>query len=171
MSKIFLNLTTLCFLSIFTFANASEYKQIECLYAESHVIISDVHNPKFYLKIDKMNVSDSSNAQLTYMVSLLLNDDEIWVGRESSQTNVSYNGRRYNNHFKFELKLFRASEYNGSSGAVANLIISKEITSTSTDRHGATIQKFDAVLDVHYDDHHGDYIPLECRIRFFDPRN
>ena len=144
----------------------AEYKNIECKYSKDYV--DEWGDVKFYLRIDSMNVKDPKTAEISFVTALVLEDKEIWVGKETSLPNMPYNGKKYKNHFKFELKLSRASKYTGSSGADANLIISKEITATEKDQWGAILQKFDAVLDVRYNDHHGDYVPLTCQIRFFE---
>lgn len=80
--------------------------------------------------------------------------------------NARYNGSKYKNHFKFEPK------WEGVDADVewANLIISKEPVKVSKDSHGATLRVFDAVLDASYDDHHGDYIRVECVNRDFEDR-
>ena len=115
-----------------------------------------------------MTVESEKKATLNYAVYFDIGGDgtEIAIDRNTKLANAKYNGRKYNKHFKFVFDL--ASVTDRYSDAYANLIISKEVTSSETDQYGAIVASFHAVLDVTYNDHHGDYIPLTCTTRYFN---
>ena len=152
-----------------TLTMGAEFKNITCKYSESYRASRDWDTTKFHLQIASFKVQGPKSATLDYAVVMdIFNEGETWIDKNKNLSNVKYNGRKYNNHVKFPLELTRVSDYNGSSGAWADLIISKEVTSNSTDQYGATLDQFDAVLDLSYDDHHGDYVQLTCTRRYFN---
>ena len=151
-------------------AHAADYDNLTCSFHDKNPDDADRRTKgKFQGKL-KVN-GDTAHLEVTAVIHFLDKEacDEgepkvaFTVGKLK---NVKYSGTKYKNHFKFEPK------WEGVDADVewANLIISKEPVSVKKDAHGATLRTFDAVLDASYDDHHGDYIRVQCVNRSFEDR-
>lgn len=155
---------------LFSFHNvfSMTINNISCKYSDGYK--NNWDDSKFFLKINSMTVN-MNKATLDY--SVLINvkedgatEDEIWIDKNKKLSNVLYNGIKYKDHFKFVFDLSRVTDYNGSSGASANLIINPTANSSHADKYGKVIESFNSILDVSYNDHHGDYITLSCTRKF-----
>lgn len=115
-------------------------------------------------------VEGKDEATLDFRATLVLGPEMIFtdeagiVFAHGKLDNMDYNGRKYNNHFKFGI------DWKGVDTQIewGNLIISKEPISVTKDQYGATIRTFDGALDVSYNDHHGDYVKVLCTDREFE---
>ena len=102
---------------------------------------------------------------LNYAVSINIFKEDIVIDRQNDNLHIPYQGNKYTNHFKFKFDL--SSTNSRYQSAYANLIISKVVTNTTIDSYGRAVEEFDTVLDISYNDHHGDYIPLTCTRKYF----
>ncbi len=95
------------------------------------------------------------------------------VSQGENISNVEYDGRKYPDHFKFRVDSGKGIQTIGDQEVqYANLIIAPEYTVAKTvHEHNEwdktwtwdiEIRKHSAVLDVSFNDHHGDYIKLDC---------
>lgn len=137
--------------------------RINCEYADAY----EVNNVARLDLAGTYNVLNKDSATLTYEATLTYFQDNLplmYFAVGEGLKNVPYSGVNYPNHFKFPL------DWHGVYGSIewADLIISKEPTSTAKDEYGATVRTFTGALDVSYNDHHGDYVKVSCTQRGFE---
>lgn len=137
--------------------------RINCKYAAAY----EVNNVAKLDLAATYTVLDKDSATLAYKATLTYFEDQLpimYFAVGEGLKNVPYSGVNYPNHFKFPL------DWHGVYGSIewANLIISKEATSTVKDEYGATVRTFTGALDVSYNDHHGDYVRVSCTQRGFE---
>lgn len=154
--------------------------------AESKTIESIVCKGKKYdsevrIHINKLELDENGQAEITYMMSLLhegelgygfIPDFDAGIITGKQRPNVPYNGKKYPNHLKFPLTEKGSEISKGYSIEYANLIISPAHTvvkSIPEQNHWdknwtwtVEVRKYSAALDVSFNDHHGDYIQLNC---------
>ena len=137
--------------------------RISCKYADAY----EVNNVARLDLAGTYTVLNKDAATLAYEATLTYFEDQLpimYFAVGEGLKNMPYSGVNYPNHFKFPLEWHGV----GSSIEWANLIISKEPTSTVKDEYGATVRTFSGALDVSYNDHHGDYVKVSCTQREFE---
>ena len=147
-------------------AFAGPYDDFECKFNDR----AEAARVEFKLS-GEYEVKDETHATLTYDASLEFLDQE-WnnntghsfvFGHAKSQKGLPHHGRKYKDHFKFEIQCHGVD----SSIEYGDLILSRLPASTTQDQYGATIETFTGVLDVRYNDHHGDFVWVKCTRRSF----
>lgn len=135
------------------------YKDIRCHYVENHQ--DDWGNVEFNF-VGNLTVMNEKEGTLSFAATLELENDFGFLvfGRADNVRNDPYNGKKYKNHLKFYLNLDGVGYKNQIE--YAYLIISKEPVKIEEINYGRQRMVFSAVLDVSYNDHHGDYVPLRC---------
>ena len=137
---------------------ATEYKNIRCTYDPGHV--EEYNSVDFRLR-GTLTVSTDQKAGSLSHVTYLKVEEYINIGKDKAVVNSDYNpspDSMWHNHLKFDLDIEEVGSPYGD--AYAFLIISK---APVKEEDGWKV--FSAVLDVSYDDHHGDYVRLLCRVR------
>lgn len=146
---------------------AAPYDRFECRFndrgEESQVL--------FKLSGDYI-VHGTSHANLTYDASIeFIGDDYNWsqTGEHSfvfshakSLRGEAYHGRKYSDHFKFDLTWHSVD----TSIEYGVLIISRLPISTVVEGRKTT-KTFTGVMDVSYNDHHGDFVWVKCTQRTY----
>lgn len=164
----------------FSFSANAELKTIDSLKC-----YSDRYEQKFSIQLGRFQHDTETNeATLSrYKVAVV---DESTLGPElgpfqsvdtisskEKRFNVAYQGRRYKNHVKFDLL---EGETEGDLYVERmNLIISSDYKVVKEVKHQnywhpevkwtEEFRQFSAVLDLSFNDHHGDYVPLKCIAR------
>lgn len=150
------NLMFLLAINAFSYQANASTQDFKCQFTDDYNEVS--YEASFEFK-GRITVTDQKNATLSYVTVLDVTDFESrrYAGMGKDVSNVPYNGRKYKNYLKFTLEL--DSLRSRWSQASANLIILPLPVSTPESRGRVS---YKAVLDVSFDDHHGDYIPLTC---------
>jgi hypothetical protein len=136
---------------------------------------------QIYIRLEKVSISgDRKTASAkSYSMSIVLKDTDwdivpdVQVGTFEGKDleNEGYDGRKYKGHVKFDMtrKASRAGDFTPEA---ADLILSPEYTvskkipqkniSDPSWTWDIEVRKHSAVMAAHWDDHHGDYIKLDC---------
>jgi hypothetical protein len=159
-------LATLAFMIASTSFASTTYKNLECKYNDPE----EEKQAKFKLEAS-MEVIDNKNATLTYSALIHYPSDSNYSGFFGDQLennvvfavgkdlkNMKYNGRKYNNHFKFDLDWASV----GGEIEYGELIISKNPVEVTANQHGSKVEVFTGALNVSYNDHHGDTVWVKC---------
>jgi len=153
---------TTALLLIFTLpSNADESKRITCTYddpGEEKQVRFDLNGVITKNSDDKATLRYS--ATLIYVQGEEATERNVLFSHEMELKNVPYKGRKYTNHFRFNMKWH--STY--ASLDQADLIISKDPVSSNIEkgRFGATIETYTGALDVSYNDFHGALAPIRA---------
>jgi len=91
-------------------------------------------------------------------------DEEIWskgsFNAESLSNNITYNPRRYKNHFKYNISLYATAGPDGGYGVLDLIIPAKNLLSSTVG------DSFEAYLIMTWmDDHFGGTVKLNCTIQ------
>lgn len=158
--------------------NAKEPNDIRCETSDEHEFAGTT---MIYINLNQVlfnedNTAATARSFRATMVNRNLDYDIVpdvnagtWEGERLAT--VPYKGKKYVGYVKFDLShhTFESTGYNPEK---AHLILSPKYTVVKTipmkNNHDQTwtwdieVRKHPAVLDANYDDHHGDYIPMNC---------
>jgi hypothetical protein len=154
------------------FASTDAYS-IVCKGEKKNKIMEYVSTIYVHLYDAKLDVTGGSIDSSTLTV---LNTSELDYGvvpnvETASLTaeklvNIPYNGVKYKGYLKFDLETKGYVSAGTFDPETAELMIEPKYTVEKTvpGENGWTteVRKYNAVLDTHFDDHHGDYILLKC---------
>lgn len=134
-----------------------------------------------YLNVNKLKV-DGKDATMKSYDMTIVNTDAAYEGlipsvsagsfANKNLVNEAYKGTKYKDHLKFHLTGKGAQSLGEQSLEYAALIINPAYNVEKTIHEGNNwdktwtwdieIRKHSAVLSLNFDDHHGDYIKLDC---------
>lgn len=139
---------------------------------------------KIYLNIDRLKLKDDTSAEIAAFDMTIINDSGKYEGlipnvnsgalQGETIKNVPYNGKNYPGHLKFPIGPFEDGVQ--LSGGLylqhSDLILAPNYTvvkSVPQPNHWdqsrkwtLEVRKHSAVLDINFNDHHGDYIKIDC---------
>lgn len=135
------------------------YRDIRCHYVENDQ--GNWGSVEFNF-VGNLTVINEKEGFLSFAATLELEEEFGFLvfGRADNIRNGPYNSKKYKNHFKFHLNLNGVGYKNQIE--YAYLIISKDPVKIEVTDYRRQRMVFSAVLDVSYNDHHGDYVPLRC---------
>lgn len=146
---------------------AGPYDRFECSFND----VTEAKDVRFSLT-GQYTVHGTSHATLAYDASIeFLTVDYTFSNTEGGNFVFShakalrgeaYHGRKYQDHFKFPI------EWHGVNTDIdRGVLILSRLPSKTIVEGRRTTKTFTGVLDVSYNDHHGDYVWVKCTERTF----
>lgn len=162
-----------------TAANPNANKEIYKISCSASGKNSGFYSTQVYVNLERVNFEAGTVS--TYSATIVNNGGLEYDTYPTMETaalsgrdlkTVPYNGRKYPNHIKLPLLAAKTATAGDFVPETADLILAPHYTVVKTipqQNHwdktwtwDLEVRKHSAVLATNFNDHHGDYIPLEC---------